>query len=121
MPSACPGPDRPPPAPNPSGRVQASARSGGTLPVPARGKTGPLILPVFLPFQGCPHRCAFCNARVIAGDTGTIIQDWISAAPPETDAQRLDRKTRDALFSEPDPVPAPRTAPTTPMRDDRAF
>ncbi len=60
-------------------------------------------------------------ARAIAGDTGSVVQDWISAPPPETDMQRLDRKTRDTLFSAPDPVPAPRTAPQVPMRDDRAF
>lgn len=57
---------------------------GGAPPVPARGKTGPLILPVFLPFQGCPHRCAFCNARVIAGDAAAVasqedLEAWISS------------------------------------------
>ena len=27
----------------------------------------PLIIPVFIPHAGCPHRCAFCNQSIIAG------------------------------------------------------
>lgn len=27
----------------------------------------PLIIPIFLPHQGCPHRCAFCNQYRITG------------------------------------------------------
>jgi histone acetyltransferase (RNA polymerase elongator complex component) len=34
------------------------------LPVPS-GSERQLIIPVFLPHLGCPHRCAFCNQRVI--------------------------------------------------------
>ena len=27
----------------------------------------PLIIPVFIPHQGCPHACVFCNQRAITG------------------------------------------------------
>ena len=29
--------------------------------------SGPLVIPFFIPHQGCPHLCAFCNQRLIAG------------------------------------------------------
>ncbi|MBW2297333.1 MAG: radical SAM protein [Deltaproteobacteria bacterium] len=30
-------------------------------------KQKPLIIPLFIPHAGCPHQCAFCNQKVIAG------------------------------------------------------
>ena len=30
----------------------------------------PLIIPVFLPHHGCPHRCIFCNQNAITGGRG---------------------------------------------------
>ena len=60
-------------------------------------------------------------ARAIAADTGTVIQDWISAPPPEGRLQKLDRQTKDALFSPPDPVPGPRVQPPSQGQGDRAF
>ena len=27
----------------------------------------PLIIPIFIPHMGCPHRCVFCNQRTITG------------------------------------------------------
>ncbi len=27
----------------------------------------PFVIPVFIPFSGCPHRCLFCNQKAIAG------------------------------------------------------
>ncbi|MDR2076694.1 MAG: hypothetical protein LBP61_07175 [Desulfovibrio sp.] len=47
-------------------------------------------------------------AKVIAMDTGTILQNWISAPPPKTRLEKLDESARDALFPERDPVPPPR-------------
>lgn len=31
--------------------------------------SAPLIIPFFIPHQGCPHVCIFCNQRLIAGQT----------------------------------------------------
>ena len=37
-----------------------------------------LIIPVFIPHQGCPHQCVFCNQKSISG----------SSAPPTPDGVR---------------------------------
>lgn len=31
------------------------------------GKLSPLIVPVFLPHAGCPHRCVFCDQETVTG------------------------------------------------------
>lgn len=44
------------------------------------------IIPIFIPYSGCPHRCIFCNQKKITGekayiDTETIkmtIDNWLS-------------------------------------------
>ncbi|MFH1480368.1 MAG: radical SAM protein, partial [Pseudomonadota bacterium] len=35
--------------------------------------TRPLILPIFLPHQGCPHRCIFCQQETITAQTSRPI------------------------------------------------
>ncbi len=46
----------------------------------------PLVIPVFIPHEGCPHSCLFCNQRQISGvttppvtssDVAEIIRTWI--------------------------------------------
>jgi hypothetical protein len=54
-------------------------------------------------------------AQAIAIDTGTILQNWISAPPPQTRLQQLDESARDALFRERDPVPPPRRPEDSPQ------
>lgn len=46
-----------------------------------------LVIPIFIPHQGCPHDCLFCNQRKISGeedvttasvDVVQIIDEWLS-------------------------------------------
>jgi histone acetyltransferase (RNA polymerase elongator complex component) len=37
------------------------------------GKLKPLIVPIFIPNQGCPHRCVFCEQERITSQTGQPI------------------------------------------------
>lgn len=50
------------------------------------------IIPVFIPYSGCPHRCIFCNQKKITGektylDTETIkktIDNWLSLSTQQS-------------------------------------
>lgn len=48
----------------------------------------PLVIPVFIPFAGCPHRCVFCNQKIITAaktpvDSGNPSDGFgINALPP---------------------------------------
>ena len=36
-----------------------------------------LIIPVFVPHEGCPHACCFCNQRKISGQNSAPSQDAV--------------------------------------------
>jgi histone acetyltransferase (RNA polymerase elongator complex component) len=47
----------------------------------------PLIIPIFIPHQGCPHRCTFCNQRAITAQPQTMnmaarIESYLAYAGP---------------------------------------
>ena len=46
--------------------------------------------------------------QAIASDMGVQVQNWIAGPAPMTRVQTVDSMVHDALFSRPDPVPAPR-------------
>ena len=33
----------------------------------------PLVIPIFIPHEGCPHNCLFCNQHSITGQAGTAL------------------------------------------------
>lgn len=35
------------------------------------------ILPIFLPHQGCPHQCVFCDQNTITGNSAEISIEWV--------------------------------------------
>ena len=44
------------------------------------GQRKPLIVPIFIPNQGCPHRCAFCRQEQIAApSSGKIDPSFVTA------------------------------------------
>lgn len=56
----------------------------------------PLVIPIFIPHEGCPHRCIFCNQHRISGHVGqpitagevqTTIRTWLARCKPENRAQ----------------------------------
>ncbi len=39
-----------------------------------RKKDAPLVIPVFIPHSGCPHRCAFCDQSIITGQACSSLE-----------------------------------------------
>ena len=48
----------------------------------------PLIIPFFLRNRGCPHRCVFCNERIISGNAGAITEAGLRETVRSTIAGR---------------------------------
>ncbi|WP_417909586.1 elongator complex protein 3 [Candidatus Electronema sp. PJ] len=55
-----------------------------------------MIIPIFIPHEGCPHRCLFCNQHRISGQVGkpvtaeavqAEIQTWLERTPPHQKTQ----------------------------------
>ncbi len=55
-----------------------------------------LIIPIFLPHQGCPHQCSFCNQSSITGKSakhaglervGAVIEEWLSHSKRKKNVQ----------------------------------
>ena len=67
-------------------------RAQATGPKPQASRS-PLVIPIFIPHQGCPHRCLFCNQQPITGVTeqapagdireaiASTIELWIKRSP----------------------------------------
>lgn len=56
----------------------------------------PLVIPLFIPHEGCPHRCVFCNQQLISGqegppldalEVGATIRTWLEQVRPEPHRQ----------------------------------
>lgn len=61
-------------------------------PQPCGNGAKALVIPVFIPHEGCPHRCLFCNQHGISGQDGTpvtgaevetTIRTWLARTRPE--------------------------------------
>jgi histone acetyltransferase (RNA polymerase elongator complex component) len=51
----------------------------------------PLVIPIFISHQGCPHRCIFCDQQTITGHAGTEDPVIATAAVKKTIEQWLSR------------------------------
>lgn len=51
-------------------------------------KSAPLVVPVFLPQAGCPHRCVFCNQFAITGAGSDLLRPEAASHSIETFLKR---------------------------------
>jgi len=52
----------------------------------------PLVIPIFIPQQGCPHKCAFCNQFIITSEKAVLPDE--KKIRQEVDAYQSYRKNR---------------------------
>jgi histone acetyltransferase (RNA polymerase elongator complex component) len=59
---------------------------------PAKRPRLPLVIPIFIPHEGCPHACIFCNQHSISGhfsppvralEVGATIRSWLAHSHPD--------------------------------------
>ena len=55
----------------------------------------PLVIPIFIAHQGCPHRCIFCDQHTIAGHSGEEDQEVSPGGVKETIGNWLQRPRRE--------------------------
>lgn len=109
------GPDKP-------GRPGDPEHGRGAACAPAATtRRRPRILPVFLPFAGCPTRCVFCAQDVQTGQRGgaNSIAHALDQAEVRLEHEaRLRQKTTTGGTPGPPALPASDTAAAAPPRED---
>lgn len=60
--------------------------------------SGPLIIPVFIPHEGCPHSCLFCNQHRISGWSRPVTPETVQAEIAAWLARTADGRASQAAF-----------------------
>ena len=59
--------------------------------MPEEGRKRPLIVPIFIPYHGCPHRCIYCQQEKITDQTARPLE-------PSSIKETLDRALQSPKF-----------------------
>lgn len=99
-----------------SGQVIWSMGQAGLMPA---SRTNDYFL--FVTKTRVPANPLQAIAKVIAIDTGKLVQDWIAGSTPRTRLEEIDTGIKDTIYPQRDPVPAPRQQHGTdaPYRPER--
>ena len=98
-----------------SGQVIWSMAQGGMIPA---SRTTDFF--IFATKMRMPSNPLQAIAKVIAIDTGKIVQNWFADAPPRTRLQEVDNSVKETVFGDRDPVPAPRRSSADPSQPERS-